>query len=82
MLLLGKYKVNGPAAANVRSRTTEVAQHIGVHATGFFQGVGKDGQAVKGPLPVDLKCQTHRVGRAPLGVEFDGPKRVAEHISN
>ncbi len=55
MLLLCEYEVNGPATADVRSSTSEVAKDIRVRTAGVFESIGEDGQLVKRPLLINLR---------------------------
>src|SRR4051794_6376624 len=40
----GSHEVHTPATANVRPRSAQMAEKIGLVATGLFQSVGQDGE--------------------------------------
>ena len=43
--MLPQNEIDDPASANVRPRPAQVIEDGGIVATGFFEGVGKDGEA-------------------------------------
>jgi hypothetical protein len=46
--LLAQQEVDHPAATDVRPLGAAVGEKVGVVATGFLQGICKDGEAVEG----------------------------------
>jgi len=51
---LVQQQINNPTTANVFAGLTTVFQHVGVVATGFFEGIGQDGEFIKSSLIVNL----------------------------
>jgi hypothetical protein len=50
-------------------------------ATGVFQGIGKDGQAVGGARLINLPGQSEDVGCSTAGVKGDVAERVADEVA-
>src|SRR5262249_7365436 len=50
---LAQQQVHNPTAPDMWPRPAAVTEDVGVGATGLFQGVGQDRQAVEGSLVVD-----------------------------
>jgi hypothetical protein len=85
--LFSEKEIECPAAPDVRSRPTEMAQDVGVVAPGFFQGVGQDGEAFGGEfarwkdaLIVGGSSEPEDGRRLPRGVEKDRAERVAADV--
>src|SRR5215472_11000474 len=81
---LPKYQINHPATPDVRPWLATVCKDVGVVATGFFQGVGQDRQAVEGPIFVDRVCNPQDgliVPAYPTRIERDSTEGIAEDIA-
>jgi hypothetical protein len=80
-LLLAQDQVHCPTASDVWPWLAAVGKDVCVMAPGFFEGVGKDGQAVEGCVAVDALGEGHDFGRLPSVFDSDRAKRVAEDVS-
>src|SRR5947208_1958765 len=80
-----KHEVHDPTAAHVFAGLPAMVENVGVAATGFFEGVGKDRQV--GELPLVVDGLGHFRDRAivpgkPSAVDGDGTEGVAEQTTH
>src|SRR5262245_30766698 len=60
--LLAQKQIDYPTSPHMLARLSQMVQDVGVVAAGIFEGVGKDGEAVEGPVTVDaFSNAAHRV---------------------
>src|SRR5689334_1466273 len=77
-LLFSQYQIDYPAPARVVPRLAAVVQNVGIRASGFFHGVGKDWEVRESALSVNGLCQRlHRWGKTG-GIEGIGPELIAD----
>jgi len=86
--LLAEQQVQHEAAADVRPRTAEVREDVGIVAAGVFEGIRENGEAVgfevssrQEALVVSCLSKGGDEGARPDGVEGCGAERVAEDVS-
>ena len=85
--LISEKEIDRPTAPDVRPRSPEVAQDVGVVAAGFFQGVGEDGEAGaiefarrQGTLVVAGLGEGDHGWSEPGWIDGDGSEGVAENV--
>jgi hypothetical protein len=59
-----------------------MSQNVGVRAASFFEGVGKDGEAVESAVVVDALGQGTDSAGQPRQINGDRAKGVAHNVSN
>ena len=57
-----------------------VLKHIPIVAARSFQGIGKNGHALKSPPAIDSFGEGHYAGGLPGGVNGHGPEGIAENF--
>ena len=72
----------------MRAGTAEMPEDVGVVAPGFFQGIGKDGEAVgiefarwKGALIVGELSEGEYGRDEPVGVDGDGAEGISDDLT-
>jgi hypothetical protein len=73
---LAEEQVENPAATDVRTGATAMAEDVAVGAAGVFEGVGEDGEAVKVTIGVNLLSQCNGGNRLTSGLEAVGMNRA------
>src|SRR4051794_20843562 len=80
-LRLPQQEIDDPAAAHVFARLAAVVEDLGVGAASVFEGIGEDGEAVKGAIFVNPSRQLRDRITQPGRVNSHGMKRVAENAA-